>query len=70
MFEISMFPHNVPLPPSKLTGQLAGAVLHLTHMVIKWMDRSGAVSKDSREDIWKSEIDWEVPEDNDSRSWV
>ena len=71
-FEISMFPHNLPLPPPKETGQILGVLMHITHMCAKWAGRSQAALKDDPDDIWKREVDWSgIDEGNGSRwSWV
>lgn len=68
-FELSMFPHNLPLPPPKETGQILGALMHLTHLCAKWAGRSQAVPKDDPDDIWKSEVDWSVIDEGQSRQW-
>jgi hypothetical protein len=68
-FELSMFPHNLPLPPPKETGQILGALMHCTHMCVKWAGRSQAVPKDDPDDIWKSEVDWSVIDEGQSRQW-
>ncbi|KAG6900887.1 hypothetical protein C0993_010006 [Termitomyces sp. T159_Od127] len=34
-FEISLFPHNVPLPEAATSGRLAGGVLHFIHFCVR-----------------------------------
>lgn len=54
----------MPLPDPTTSGRAIGAILHVTHMVVKWYGRSRAVAKDDHpDDIWKSEIEWNIMED-------
>lgn len=64
-----MFPHNIPLPPPKTTGQLIGGLMHLTHMTVKWFGRSHAVAKEDPDDAWKSEVDWTIGDEGGKPGW-
>ena len=35
MFEISLFPHNVPLPHSETSARIIGGFMHLVHLIIR-----------------------------------
>ncbi|KAF9513576.1 hypothetical protein BS47DRAFT_1329438 [Hydnum rufescens UP504] len=64
VFEISLFPYNVPLPHPTTSGRAIGGVLHVTHMMVKWYGRSHALGNDNHpDDIWKSEVDWHLADD-------
>lgn len=64
-----MFPHNVPMPPPKMTGQLIGGAMHITHISIKWASRSTAVPKDDPDFMWKSELGLELGGEEGERRW-
>jgi len=34
-FEIALFPHNVPLPPPKISARILGGVMHLFHLCVR-----------------------------------
>ncbi|KDQ14057.1 hypothetical protein BOTBODRAFT_159980 [Botryobasidium botryosum FD-172 SS1] len=50
LFELSLFPHNIPLPPSKTTGIAIGITLHLIHLLTRWTGRSRAPLDD--DSVW------------------
>jgi len=50
LFELSLFPHNVPLPPSKTTGTAIGVTLHIIHLLTRWTGRSKAPLDD--DSVW------------------
>ncbi len=35
MFELSLFPHNVPLPAPKTSARLLGGLMHSAHFIIR-----------------------------------
>jgi len=68
-FEISMFPHNLPLPQPTTSGRVIGGLLHLIHVLVKWYGRSRAVEKEDPDDLWKSEVDWDAIGDDVPKGW-
>ncbi|KAF9227918.1 hypothetical protein BS17DRAFT_726574 [Gyrodon lividus] len=67
MFEISLFPHNVPLPAPKASAWLIGAVMHLLHFCVRVSQvRATSDSDLGWEDLYwernqQSWFDWTVP---------
>ncbi|KAG2134443.1 uncharacterized protein EDB93DRAFT_1254558 [Suillus bovinus] len=67
MFEISLFPHNVPMPAPKTTGWLIGSSMHLLHLCLRVSQiRATADSDIGWEDLYwersqQSWFDWTVP---------
>lgn len=74
MFEIALFPHNLPLPRPKTLGRALGVALHVVHLLVKWSRRNLVVAKEDPDDLWKSEVDWSTSfDDLDGRkgwNWV
>lgn len=67
MFELSLFPHNVPLPAPKTSAWLVGASMHLLHFCVR-VARVRATSESDLgwEDLYwertqQSWFDWTVP---------
>ncbi|KIJ69389.1 hypothetical protein HYDPIDRAFT_105983 [Hydnomerulius pinastri MD-312] len=67
MFEISLFPHNVPLPEPKTSAWLIGAFMHFLHFCVR-VSRVRATSDSDLgwEDLYwersqQSWFDWTVP---------
>ncbi|KAF9246513.1 hypothetical protein BU15DRAFT_70594 [Melanogaster broomeanus] len=67
MFEISLFPHNVPLPAPKTSAWLIGALMHFLHFCVRVSQvRSTSDSDLGWEDLyWERNhhawFDWTVP---------
>ncbi|KAH7889688.1 hypothetical protein F5I97DRAFT_1846290 [Phlebopus sp. FC_14] len=67
MFEISLFPHNVPLPAPKTSAWLIGTGMHLLHFCVRVSQvRAMADSDVGWEDLYwersqQSWFDWTVP---------
>jgi len=67
MFEISLFPHNLPLPAPKTSAWLIGTLLHTLHFFVRVSQiRATAASDVGWEDLYwersqQSWFDWTVP---------
>lgn len=61
MFEISLFPHNLPLPPPKTGAWLVGTSMHLLHFCI----RVARVRATSESDLGWEDLYWE----RSQKSW-
>ncbi|OJA08142.1 hypothetical protein AZE42_04158 [Rhizopogon vesiculosus] len=67
MFEISLFPHNLPMPPPRTSGWLIGSAMHLLHLVLRVSQvRATADSDIGWEDLYwersqQSWFDWTIP---------
>ncbi|KAG1753486.1 hypothetical protein EDB19DRAFT_1892804 [Suillus lakei] len=67
MFEISLFPHNLPMPAPRTTGWLIGSSMHLLHLCLRVSQiRATADSDIGWEDLYwersqQSWFDWTVP---------
>lgn len=61
MFEISLFPHNVPLPASKTSAWLIGSLMHILHFSI----RVSQVRATSDSDLGWEDLYWE----RNQQSW-
>lgn len=46
MFEISIFPHNIPTPESKKSAWIIGGLMHFTHLCIRLSQYRDAVEED------------------------
>ncbi len=64
-----MFPHNLPLPHPTTLGRVIGGLLHFIHILVKWYGRSRAVEREDPDDLWKSEVDWDVIGDDRPKAW-
>ncbi|KAH7914944.1 hypothetical protein BJ138DRAFT_1170202 [Hygrophoropsis aurantiaca] len=62
MFEISLFPHNVPLPAPKTSAWLIGASMHLLHLCV----RVSQIQEISDSDLGWEDMYWE----RDRKSWL
>ena len=61
MFEISMFPDNIPTPEPKLSAWLLGGVMHFIHLCVR-------ISQDRRSA--EEDLPWADPyESSGSSSW-
>ena len=61
MFEMSLFPHNVPLPAPKTSAWLIGALMHLVHFFV----RVSQVRATSDSDLGWEDLYWE----RNQQSW-
>ena len=59
-FQIALFPHNVPLPSSKTSARIIGAILHLLHFYIRF--------NQSRR-VPESDLGWEDMYQEENKSW-
>jgi hypothetical protein len=70
MFQISLFPHNVPLPAPKSTGRVLGLLFHVLHLVAKWSairpDHGDVGWEDMTRELGKK---WEEDE-SEGMQWV
>ena len=55
MFELSLFPHNVPLPAPKTSAWLIGAFMHIVHFLV----RVSQVRATSDSDLGWEDLYWE-----------
>ena len=46
MFEISIFPHNIPTPESKKSAWAIGGLMHFAHLCIRLSQYRNAVEED------------------------
>ncbi|KAA1471164.1 hypothetical protein DENSPDRAFT_96624 [Dentipellis sp. KUC8613] len=66
-FEMSIFPHNLPLPESKTSAYIIGGLMHLINFYVRVTQVSGVPESDTgwedmyREDNNVSWFDWTVP---------
>lgn len=60
MFEISLFPHNVPLPPPKTSAWLIGTLMHALHFLV----RVSQVRAASDSDLGWEDLYWERSQQN------
>jgi len=65
LFELQMFPQNLPLPPPKHIGLSIGAFLNVFHVLITYMSEPTQIEADDWADF-KAEIE---PQSNWT-SWV
>ena len=61
MFEISLFPHNVPLPSPPTTARLIGGLMHFFHLCVR-------ISQERR--VPDSDLGWEdMFRETEERPW-
>ncbi|TDL27480.1 hypothetical protein BD410DRAFT_422718 [Rickenella mellea] len=67
LFELALFPHNVPLPPPDTTARLLGGALHIIHFSVR-LSQMRAVPEEelSWEDLYDESrgsrwFDWKTP---------
>ena len=56
-FEISLFPHNVPLPPPLLIGRILGGSLHFIHFLVRYRALQNYRDEDLGWEDMKHEMD-------------